>query len=124
MLTDAELQAIADEYVRSLPDWEEMGIHAVRICTLHDPPGECFRSAVSIPPERTGPTAYTAAPAGALSDLFFIYRESGLVRRLELRPAWSAPPGIEFESADHIRWILAGAVPTEPTPPRPWWKFW
>ena len=115
MLTDDELQAIADEFASKLPDSESHDIRAEWAFTMHDPPGAYF----TMNPRRTLSirrfAAYRNIPE-ARSNGIFVYRESGTVRQFKLRDLNT----LGVECADDIRHLLTGPI----TPRRPWWKFW
>jgi len=116
MLTDEELQAIADEYVRSLPQWESHDIRAERSFTMHDPPGAYFTTNPRRFVQTNSHVATASDIAEARSNGIFIYRESGTVRQFKLRDLNT----LGVECPDDIRHLLTGPV----TPRRPWWKFW
>ncbi len=120
MLTDDELQAIADEaarlklFGRPLPE-----LVGEPFFGLDNPAGIHFRirdtgeQSITLGGFRGG---YVAA-AG-----FFVYRASGAVRAFhqdEFGPGMHVPNNRD-ELKQHVQRILRGHPPRR----RPWWKFW
>jgi len=130
MLTDAELQAIADEYVRAeSPEWV-----AVWEVPLNHPSSVYFshrhRDWVGEPRSLDSSEPRALGSAG-----FFIYRENGTIEEFGsglFAPAMQKlgfqmvgtptdlPKLVNQMLQDKHSFEATGSFPA----PRPWWKFW